>query len=306
MNNGPVFIGGLDRSGKTYMRLMLSSHPNLAFSKRVNFWRRFYKRFGDLDQDKNLDRCLRELAENKHIKSLEPDFQRLRLDFESGARTYERLFALIHEQYAARQGKPRWGDQTELLERNAGLILGAYPDAKFIHMLRDPRDRYEAVLHKSQRRGGVGAATARWLYSAALAEQNQRAYPQRYKVVRYESMVTHTEKTMCCICEFIGEVYHPAMVAMENVPRFANTKALVENQNPGPLTTAYIGRFRDKLPAHEIVFIQKLSRRYMQSFNYPPEPIHLSLLESARFYTLHWFINSTSMFGWWMQNLVLQ
>ena len=25
--NNPIFIGGLERSGKTYMRMMLSAHP---------------------------------------------------------------------------------------------------------------------------------------------------------------------------------------------------------------------------------------------------------------------------------------
>jgi hypothetical protein len=303
MNTGPVFIGGLDRSGKTYMRFMLASHPSFALSKRTDLWPRFYKRFGDLDQADNLDRAFKALADHKHVRSLEPDFQRLRLDFEAGPRSYERLFALLHEQYAVRMDKPRWGDQTELLEDYARLILRVYPDAKFIHMLRDPRDRYDAVLNKSRRRGGVGAATARWLHSAVLAESNQKVDPQRYKVIRYETMVTHPRETMKLVCEFLGEEYHPAMLRMDDVPRFANTKPMDEDDNPTPLTTKYIGRFCDQLPAHEIVFIQKLSWRYMRIFGYLLEPIRFSLLENARFYTFHWFVHSAHRFGWRLHNL---
>lgn len=299
MSNGPVFIGGLDRSGKTYMRFMLASHPGFAVSKRTNLWSRFYKRFGDLGRDDNLDRCLRMLADHKHVRKLEIDFQRLRLDLEAGIRSYERLFALIHEQYAEKADKPRWGDQSELLEKYTAHILTAYPEAKFIHMLRDPRDRYEAILHKSQRKGGVGAATARWLYSATLAEGNQQAYPKRYKVIRYESMVTHPEKTMDSVCKFLEEEYSSAMIKMEDVPRFAQQ----DDEAPSPLTTEYIGRYRKGLPAHEIVFIQKLCGHYMQMYDYPLEHIRFSMLENARFYIAHWPVNSVRMFGWRVRNL---
>lgn len=303
MSTSPVFIGGLDRSGKTYMRFMLESHPAFAISKRTNLWPRFYKRFGDLEQDNNLDLCLQALADHKHVRNLEVNFQRLCRDFVSGPRSYERLFALIHEQYASRLGKPRWGDQSEMLEKYAGQILVAYPDARIIHMIRDPRDRYEAVIKKSQRRGGVGAVTARWLYSAALAEQNQKAYLGRYKIVRYETMVTYPEETMHWVCEFLGEQYHPAMVKMKDVSRFSKTITIDGDNFRTPLTTAYIGRFRNNLPAREVVFIQKLSQRYMKLFDYLIENFHFSLLESARFYTIHWLVNSVILFGWRMRNM---
>lgn len=299
MSYGPVFIGGLDRSGKTYMRFMLESHPAFAISKRTALWSRFFKRFGDLEQKDNLDRCLQALADHKHVSNLDIDFQRLRLDFEAGRRSYERLFALIHEQYAKSSNKLRWGDQSELIEKYAPQILEAYPDAKFIHMLRDPRDRYEAVLHKSQRRGGVGAATARWLYSAALAESNLQVFTQRYMIVRYENMVTNPEETVNRICGFLGEEYSPSMIKMEDVPRFARQ----DDDIPSPLTTEYIGRYRKGLAAHEIVFIQKLCGRYMQIFGYPLDQISFSILESARFYITHWPVNFVRVFGWRMRNL---
>jgi hypothetical protein len=304
MNVGPVFISGLDRSGKTYMRFMLAAHPSFAITKRTNLWQKIYLKYGDLDNDNNLERCLIALANQKHIQSLGLDFQQLRHDFEIGPRTYERLFALTHQHYAHRLGKPRWGDQTELLEKYATRILAFYSDAKFIHILRDPRDRYEAVIHKSHRKGGVGAATARWLYSANLAYRNQLIFPQRYKVVRYETMVSQPEDTMYEVCQFLGEKYHPPMVRMEDEHRFARHNLLCLEDNSSPLSVSYIGRFRANLPDHEIYFIQKLSKRYMQYFNYPLEPIHLSIQEITRLHAFFWFANSVQMIGWRMRNKV--
>jgi hypothetical protein len=275
---GPIFIGGLDRSGKTYLRFILLSGSGLAISRRTDLWPRFYRKFGDLGKADNLDRCLKAIASNKHIRSLNIDLPRLRLDFESGSRFYERLFALIHLQYAERAGKPRWGDQSELLEQHAEAILAAYPDARILHMLRDPRDRYEAVLRKSGRRGGVGVATARWLYSAALAEKYLEKYPGQYKVIRYEDMVREPEKTLRDICEFIGEPYSSEMLRMGNAPRFAKLQPADDDAALTPLSTEYIGQFRGKLSGFEIAFIQYFSRRLMQKFGYPLENGRFSLL----------------------------
>ena len=265
---GPVFIAGLDRSGKTYLRFMLSSGSSLAISRRTDLWSRYYQKFGDLAQADGLDRCLEALAVHKHIRSLNIDLARLRSDFELGPRSYEHLFALIHVQYAGLAGRARWGDQSELLERYTEPILAAYPDARLLQMLRDPRDRYQAVLQKSKRRGGVGVATARWLYSASLAEKYQQKFPEQYRVIRYENMLREPEKTMKEICQFIGETYNPEMLKMSDVPRFSGQQTQEEDLALSPLSTAYIGQFQEKLTGFEIAFIEHFSHRLMQHFGY--------------------------------------
>ncbi|MDI9547716.1 MAG: sulfotransferase, partial [Chloroflexota bacterium] len=116
MERGPIFIGGTGRSGKTWMRFMLSSHPNICLSRRANLWTDHDGRYGDLARVANLERCLDTLLRSKHIQFLNPDADRIRREFRHGPATYARLFALLHEHYAEQQGKPRWGDQTEMIE----------------------------------------------------------------------------------------------------------------------------------------------------------------------------------------------
>lgn len=300
---GPVFVGGLDRSGKTYMRLMLASHPSFAVSRRTDLWTRFYRRFGGLQRDANLDRCLAALGAHKHIQSLGIDLGQLRLEFAGGPRTYARLFRLIHQAYAQRMGKPRWGDQSELLERRAKLVLEAYPEARFIHMLRDPRDRYAAILSKSNRRGGVGAACARWLYSAGLAEQNRQLYPERYRVVRYERMVSRPEDVMRAVCEFLGEQFEPAMCSMGAATRFIGQGEGERDEMSTPLTIKYVGEFREKLDIRDIAFTQHACGRLMREFDYSLAPIRFSWAENVRFYGFHLFANAARMIGWRMRNM---
>ena len=299
MDRGPIFIGGLDRSGKTWLRLPLSSHPHLAFSRRVNLWTLFYDQYGDLSRRDNFERCLAAMLRHTHVRSLQPDAERLRQEFWQGEPTYARLFALLHEQYAQRQGKPRWGNQAELLERHADLLFAAYPTAKMIHLIRDPRDRYAATLTR-RRRGQVGAATARWLYSVRLAERNRRRYPDRYQIVRYETLVSQPEATLREVCAFLDEAYTPAMLAMQDVPRFRNRLERDDeaDEMPSPISTAYLGRFRQAIPKREIAFIQTLAGREMNAWGYTLEPIAFSPGEWFLFYLADWPANLARLMAW--------
>jgi hypothetical protein len=298
LEQGPIFIGGPNRSGKTYMRLMLSSHPDIIISRRTNMWTDYYNKFGDLSQGNNFENCLAALIDNKHIRKLEPDPDRIRTEFWQGSKTYAGLFELIHVHYTQRIGKRRWGDQTEMVERFADPIFASYPNARIIHMMRDPRDRFEASLTK--KRNNLGEASAKWLFSASLAKHNQQKYSDRYKVVLYESMVTRPEKNLKEICEFLQEMYTPSMLTMGEVPRFQKRMDAPNRSDGSPLSIDYIGRYQQYLPKRDIVFIQRYSGRVMRAFGYHPTPSRMLPLESFRYFLLDWPVYLGRMAAWFL------
>jgi hypothetical protein len=280
------------------MRSMLTSHPNIAMTRRTNLWPRFYNRYGDLSRRENFERCLDAMLHYKHVAFLKPDADRIRREFWQGTPSYARLFALFQEHHAEQEGKPRWGDQTERIERYADLVLAAYPTAKMIHMIRDPRDRYEAS--HTRRRRWVGGATARWLHSVGLAKRNLQNYPDRYKVVRYETMVTYPEATLREVCAFLDEEYHPAMLVMAGAPRFQREIGSASGNGSGqsPLSTEFIGRYRQALSQREIAFMQMHAGREMAAFGYALEPIQFSPGERLRFWLVDWPVNLLLMLAW--------
>ena len=298
MNENSVFIGGLERSGKTYMRFMLGSHPDFIFSKRTNLWPKFYQKYGELNAAANFQRCIHALRHNKHILALEPDFEQIGVEFREGKTTYERLFEVIHQQYARKNQKIYWGDQTEFLEKYAPKILSAYPNAKFIHLIRDPRDRYEAILNKVQRKSRMGIATARWHHSAALAIKYQAEYPDRYKVVRYETMVSHPKTSMIEICDFLGVSYYQSMLAMTNVARFNDRDSAGHKTRSCPLSTEFIDRYRGILTTSEISFMQIFLKQSMRSFDYVPFSRQFSWRKFNSLDFLSWPTNIIYMLVW--------
>lgn len=276
----PIFIGGPDRCGKTTLRACLVSHPRISIpAVGSNMWSYFYGQYGDLAREENLERCLAALLRYKHVRFLDPDPARIRREFAAGPRTYGRLFALIHRHHAEREGKPRWGDQTGLIERYADVIFAEFPDARMIHLLRDPRDRYHASLELwPDGKGRAGGATARWLYSARLARRNQPRYPGRYLTIRFEDLVRRPEETLRAVCDFIGEAYTPAMPAMDGAPEYREKRSHGRDLQPGesPLSDEFIGLYRRTIPPRELAFMQRLAAREMALFGYAPDALHLT------------------------------
>ena len=283
---GPIYIGGATRSGKTLMRWLLASHPRIAVSRRADMWPRFYARYGDLAQPGNFDQCLAALLARSQVAALVTDPQRIRTDFARGSPTYGRLFALIQDQFAARCGKSRWGDQSGLIERFTEPVIGAYRDARILHVIRDPRDRHEAVAARADplRPGAAGRSAASWLRSARFARRNAARWPDNYRVVRYETLVSRPEQTMREVCAFLAEDFEPEMLRVEATRRYDHEPT---SDGGSPVSTAYVGRFRGRISPTDLAFIQSVARRPMDDFGYAREPVLRGLRERAGL-ALHW------------------
>ena len=309
MDSRPIYLAGIERSGTSLMFALLASHPKIAMTRRTNLWTYFYNNYGDLGQDDNLEHCLAMMRRYKRLRPLQLDFDRLRRDFLAGETNYPRLFALLEAQYAERMRKPRWGDKSLNTERYAEAIFGAYPRAKVIHMIRDPRDRYASARSRWKKMTGkAGAATAMWLASAKLARQNQRNYPDRYLIVTYESLVARPEETLRQICDFLGEEFAPEMLTMEGAPRLLEKggNSSYGKRQPGVIASDSVARYRKVLSRQEIVFIQSHCRNEMLSYDYALDAIDFSLTERVSYWLLDWPVNLVRLLAWtvkdWLQN----
>jgi hypothetical protein len=301
MTKSPIFIAGPDRSGTTLLYALLASHPNIAMVRRTNFWRWFYGRYGDLAEDGNFERLLKDLLRYKRSRPLQPDAIRIRKEFWQGEPSYGRVFSLLQEHNAERLGKPRWGDKSLHTEHYVHEVVREFPDARIIHMCRDPRDRFASVR---KRFGGdarrVGAATARWLVSMRRAQRNLLLYPRNYKIVRFEDLATDPEETMKHICAFIGEEYTPEMLTMRGASRYRESggNSSFGQIKPGTISKKPVGRFRDVLSEGEIAFIQLFAGRLMSSLGYRPEPVHLGMGGALRFCLWVLPMQAARMLGW--------
>lgn len=301
MSDGPIYVGGAERSGTSLLYALLTSHPNIAMMRRTNLWTYFYGQYGDLARPENFERCLAAMMRYKRLVVLRPDPERIRREFLAGPPTYARLFALIGQHHAERAGKPRWGDKSLNTERYADAIFAAYPEARIIHVLRDPRDRFASALKRWQRiRGGVGSGTGVWLNSARLARRNAARYPDRYRVVRYETLVAEPEGTVKELCAFIGEDYVPQMLSMTGAASFGDDggNSSFEPHPAGRISTKSVGRFGRVLSPAMIAFIQDVAGAEMERAGYERVPVMLEPVARLRYYGFDRPLNLTRMWVW--------
>jgi hypothetical protein len=278
MQNNPVYVAGLERSGTSLMYALLASHPQLAMTRRTNMWTHFYNQYGDLSIDENFERCLHSMMTYKRLIKLQPDPERIRREFHQGQATYGRLFSLLQIHYAERVGKPRWGDKSLHTERYAEPIFKAYPKARILHMIRDPRDRYASSMSRwGASSGGVGFGTAMWLASLELAQRNLASFPQQYMIVRYETLASEPEATLRQICDFIDVVYSKEMLGMEDAGSFSGSNSSYDLDRPrGVISTDSIGRYRQVLSKHDIAFMQSQARNGMRDMEYQADKLPLN------------------------------
>jgi hypothetical protein len=265
----PIFVTGAGRSGKTLLRWLLSSHSRIALARRTDLWARFDGRFGDLGRRRGLQRCLRALAARKQVAALGVDLDRVRAEFGCGEATYGRLFALVLAEHARAAGKVRWGEQSEDAERCAEAILAAFPGARLLHVVRDPRDRYAATVERDGRRpGGVLRSAGTWRASVAIARRNLRCHPGACLVVRYEDLVARPAPTLAEVCAFVGEEFEPVMLRAGGVRRY--DRECARSGAGGVVSGAYVGAYRAALPRREVALLHALVGREMRALGYLP------------------------------------
>lgn len=298
---GPIFIGGVERSGTSLLYALLASHPNIAMTRRTNLWPFFYRQYGDLANPENLDRLLAAWKTYRRVWILHPDLEAIRKEFYTGETSYSRLFALLWEQFAAQMGRPRWGDKSLNTERYAEVILRAYPGARILHIVRDPRDRFASALKRWKViRGGAGSGAGMWLDSVRTGYRNLRRYPDQYRLIRYESLAARPEKVLREICDFIGETYTPEMLTMRGAENFRDEggNSSFEQREPGVISTSSIGRYRKYLTPGWIAFIQAAAGREMQSLGYALDDIRLSSRERLLFAAVDLPLNTARLTAW--------
>lgn len=202
------FFFGTNGSGTTLHRAIFDSHPDLAIPGES----RFVVRLADRYREKGFrpERFVRDLEKDERFANWGLDRVEIEaavteppvVDYPDAVR---RLYAL----YAAKQGKTRFGDKTQSNIHHLPLLAELFPEARFVHAVRDGRDvalahtdgaKVEQVAMSWKRRVNAGRGAG------------QELGPDRYIESRFEELIEDTEGAVRRICDFIELPYEPAML----------------------------------------------------------------------------------------------
>jgi len=214
----PFFVVGNPRSGTKMLRELLNASPAVWISDvESNFIPRFTReihRYGDLARFESFARLATDLEGTRafwHWQRRGVVFDHRRW-FEACPRhdwpgVLTGLFRIVYPQEMP--GDPRawdsivWGDKTPLYMVEMPLLAGIFPRARFVHIVRDPRD---CALSSAEAWGNSLLRTAQeWADRVRTCRADgARLGPERYVEIRYEDLLADVEGTTGRLFAFLG------------------------------------------------------------------------------------------------------
>jgi len=204
------FIVGVGRSGTTLLRLIMDAHPDMAIPPEAHW----------------LVPGIRYLEENPwsldglwEVLSAHHGWDRMPFNKEKLVRFFEpeqgiaSLFRTIYRSYAADLNASRYGDKTPINNLSMLKIAQHFPEARFIHLIRDGRD---VALSYRNVEFGPGAdpreAAMLWTWRIAFARTQAQFLPH-YMEVKYEDLIHNSREVIEAIDAFVGLDFHPQQMA---------------------------------------------------------------------------------------------
>lgn len=259
-----IFAGGVPRSGLTLLRAIANAHPDILCGPESGItptlpmqWRLIANQLGDLH--------------NRDF-GLTPEIVR-----HNFAQAIERLYS--HSLTERRN--------THILEKNPLNVLAfdplsqIFPEAKFIHVVRDARDVVTSLLERDWRDPQSGvlfphvrdarAAAAYWAGMAQVGMQAERIIDDknRFHVLYYEDLAAQPKRTLSELFEFLGLSFREEVLLFYKyeMPLYG-----IENESEEllrqPIAPDRVGRWRNQLSPEQQEDVMAVAGPLIKAFGY--------------------------------------
>jgi hypothetical protein len=212
----PVFIGGCGRSGTTFLGSLLSSHIRCVATPESPF-KIDLLRYCSLETTKNYlsnESIKSFLSKNFYFNTWNISFDNCDIhhnlnqenrDQTSCNKIMIELVKNYVRKFHCEKNFQYWIDHTPNNIMYAVSLLEQFPNAKFIHIVRDGRAVAASVIPLDWGPNTVSKATRWWLTSLSYGlSLEKKIAPEKILRVSYESLVLNTAKTMDKIADFLN------------------------------------------------------------------------------------------------------
>lgn len=297
-----IFVLGNSRSGTTMMGRMLNKHSSIFTFGELHF---FGPLWSSQPEEKILSREEAELLAEKLLARQRQGFLIYKLQgkekndakkivnsIPDGQRTSIKVFrhflefetGLNKKQYSCEQTPPNVFYIKEILEH--------YPDAYIINMVRDARDVVLSQKRKWKRKF-LGASkiplketvraylnyhpyTISKLWNSAVNTARNFENHERVMMVRFEDVISETEKTLSDICNFLSIPFEAEML---KVPRKGSSNSS-DNSNELGANKEVLGQWlKGGLKTAEVEICEKVCKSNLMYFKYPISNSKASLFQ---------------------------
>ena len=292
MNHSPVpiFILGSGRSGTTVTASLMNRLPGVHIAKETGFIGQsveLLRDIADFDSRQQLIDVVNSwlVVEKWSGRASEQGFADFCQQHQlSGAS------AFIHYVWQIDSPIP-WkqlsfiGDNTPLYVLSIPWLLELFPDAKFMHVVRDPRDVICSVISMRFGADDPIVAAMEWQHALGCWLMAERMLAPANRIeIRYEDLCLSSASTLRKLVDWLGpEMMMPDLENVLNVDQaagrgtFQSVADLPHHQRlQEPLNGGRVGRFRTELTANEIARIEAILQNGMLACGYQPSTWQVS------------------------------
>ena len=279
----PVFLLGFPRSGTTLLRLFLDAHSQLAIPFEsfvlIEFWHRLPEY--PLDTAAGRTRLVDDLLSAKGIRSWNPRVTKDNVDLDR-CTTFDATIEQIFGAYARLCGKCRWGDKTPSYTRDFHILHELFPNARFVHLLRDGRDAALSLVRQPWGPSDFVSALSQWNEVVAWSRKMGRCLPATsYMEIRYEDLVRQPEPALRRITDFLELPFEPSMLdahsdAASKLPERSRTFHPHLGER---VDTNHVFGWRERLTNADQAIALRIAGSLLNELGYPTTPVDVTPLQ---------------------------
>ncbi len=278
-----LFILGKERSGTTLLQTLLDTHPNIVGPPESKFVLLLYPRFGNIKKwgENEILSFIEELYKEPWISTIwKPNRELLTSNLLSVKEhaDYASICKLVYYSMRGNKENILWlSDKNPVYALFVNPLLKIFPEAKFIHLVREPRDNVYSHL-KSFGVKNTRFIAQKWLAYNDILIQCKKQFPQKFFTQLYENMVGNPETSMKELCKFLPIPYDDKMIHNsfpERLESFGSEKLVMDRVQEvhsnllKPVNTSNIGKWKAGMSSEEVKIVEAITGKFAaKNFNY--------------------------------------
>ncbi|WP_316897967.1 sulfotransferase [Pseudodesulfovibrio indicus] len=254
IQSSPIFVVGCPRSGTSVLSLSMGLHPDLWVSAESNF-------LVNVVNDAKAAHAQCTTRGPRHWLSKES----------VGLEEYLQAHGLgINALYMSRSGGKRWVDQTPEYMLIARELAVTFPQARFLHLVRDGRDVVNSMINSGfpvEWANSFTKACQAWNRFTDAGVEFEGFVPERILRLHHEEIKADPESQFKRICAFLELDYDESMI------QYYAKKKVVNSSFKQKGTTK--SSWRKSWTQGQYDYFSKACSGNMQSFDYEVEDVPL-------------------------------